>query len=153
MALRKVTLGRSKNIDQNPPVWWVFFSWARQRKWDRRFGTVVSLVRALKFSNEVLILTNISNRIHSRTRLSLVGKYECIKSKSLPDWIHHANVRHFAKTQFRETNEHDVWSLDDGLRVSSTEIFIPAISTSLLLSCRSEQYCIFRSDQRQSKEE
>jgi hypothetical protein len=37
----------------------------------RRFCTSVSLVRAMKFSSEVL----------TRTRLSLVRKYECIKSK------------------------------------------------------------------------
>ena len=45
----------------------------------------------------------------------------------LPDRIHQANVRRFAKTQFQETNEHDIRSLDDGLRVGSTENFIPAI--------------------------
>ena len=41
--------------------------------------------------------------------------------------MHQSNVRRFAKTQFQETNEHDISSLDDGLRVGSTEIFIPAV--------------------------
>ena len=52
----------------------------------QRLSTIVSLVCALKFLSEILILLNICNRIHhrihARTRLTHVRKYECIKSKS-----------------------------------------------------------------------
>ena len=40
------------------------------------------VVCALKCSSEVLNLPNISNRIHSHTRLSMVHENECIRSKS-----------------------------------------------------------------------
>ena len=33
----------------------------------------------------------------------------------------------FRQNSISEKNEHDIWSLDDGLRVGSTENFIPAI--------------------------
>ena len=48
----------------------------------RRFGTSISLVCVLKIYYEVLDLPKFSDKIHLCTRLSLVRKYERIKSKS-----------------------------------------------------------------------
>ena len=55
-----------------------------------RICTSVALVCAIKFLSEAFILPRISTRIQSRTKLSLVHNYKCIKSKSFVEpysWI------------------------------------------------------------------
>ena len=63
----------------------------------------------------------------SDTRLLLVRKYECIKSKLHTRLNTPGKRLAFPQNSISEKNEHDISSLDDGLRVDSTKNFIPEV--------------------------